>query len=163
MQREKVMQVLNDPLAQQLIWSDIPARVAYTATDGRPRVVPLGFHWNGTRFIICTVPDSPKVRALRVNPHVALTIDTVSFPPHVLLVRGAVSMDVVDGVPLEYLEAARKQVGPEGMPAFEAQVRLLYDQMARISIEPSWAKLLDFERRLPSSVEKLVKRQMASR
>ena len=109
MQREKVMQVLNDPLAQQLIWSDIPARVAYTGTDGRPRVVPLGFHWNGTRFIICTVPESPKVRALRVNPHVALTIDTVSFPPHVLLVRGTVSMDVVDGVPMEYLEAAKNR------------------------------------------------------
>ena len=52
----------------------------------------------------------------------ALTIDTVEFPPHVLLVRGNSALDWVPGVPAEYLEAARKQVSAEGMPAFEAQV-----------------------------------------
>src|SRR5437588_10773107 len=41
------MQVLNDPLAQELMGSNIPARVAYTSVDGSPRAVPLGFHWNG--------------------------------------------------------------------------------------------------------------------
>ena len=162
MQRETVMHVLNDPVAQELIWSDIPARVAYTGMDGFPRVVPLGFHWNGTHFVICTVPDSPKVPALRANPHVALTIDTMSFPPHVLLVRGTASLELVDGVPWEYLEAAKKQVGPEGMPAFETQVRGLYEQMVRITVEPTWAKIHDFETRLPSPVEKLVKRKMAA-
>jgi hypothetical protein len=29
--------------------------------------------------------------------------------------------------------------------------------MARIAIEPTWAKLLDFETRLPRAVEELVK------
>src|SRR5262249_14391568 len=140
----------------------IPARVAYTALDGTPRVVPLGFHWNGTEFVICTVPHSPKVKALASNPHVALTIDTVESPPHVLLVRGTAALELVPGVPTEYLEAARKQVSAEGMPAFEAQVRALYGEMTRIRITPTWAKLLDFETRLPTPVEKLVKQLQAS-
>ena len=162
MQHDQVMRVLNDPLAQELIHSSIPARVAYTARDGTPRVVPLGFHWNGAEFIICTVPRSPKVRALSVNPAVAITIDTVAFPPHVLLVRGAASLEEVDGVPAEYLEATAKQVGPEQMPAFEAEVRGLYKQMVRIRVVPSWAKLLDFETRLPSPVEELLRQQQAT-
>jgi hypothetical protein len=125
-------------------------------------VVPLGFHWNGEQFVICTVPGSPKVRALSAHPQVALTIDTDTFPPHVLLVRGSTSLDAVEGVPPEYLEAARKRVGEAGMPAFEAQVRGLYQQMVRITVEPRWAKLLDFETRLPTPVEKLIKRMSAA-
>ena len=120
MQRNNVMHVLNDPLAQELIGSNIPARVAYTSVDGSPRAVPLGFHWNGEQFVICTIPGSPKVRALAAHPQVALTIDTDTFPPHVLLVRGSASLETVEGVPPEYLEAARKQISDADMPAFES-------------------------------------------
>src|SRR5690348_3754917 len=88
MQHENVIQVLNDPLAQELLNSAIPARLAYTGRDGFPRVIPIGFYWNGTQFFVCTAPNAPKVRALAANPKVALTIDTDTFPPHVLLVRG---------------------------------------------------------------------------
>src|SRR5207248_8135956 len=114
MQREAILEVLNRPLSQELIQSNIPARVAYAGADGRPRVVPLAFHWNGAQFFICSIPDSPKERALKRDPHVALTIDTNSFPPRVLLVRGTASLDLIDGVPPEYLAASRKQVGEAG-------------------------------------------------
>ena len=157
MQRNDVMRVLNDPLAQELMRSKIPARLAYTSVDGSPRAVPLGFHWNGQQFVIFTVPGSPKVQALAAHPQVALTVDTETFPPHVLLVRGTAWLETVEGVPTEYLEASRKQIGEAGMPAFEAQVRWLYQQMVRITIEPRWAKLLDFETRLPTPVENLIK------
>jgi hypothetical protein len=152
------MQVLNDPLAQELLQSDIPARLAYTGTDGLPRAIPIGFYWNGEAFIMATVPHAPKVRALRANPRVALTVDTVAFPPHVLLVRGHASLTVVDGVPDEYLEASKKSIrDPEQFASFETQVRGLYKQMVRIAITPLWAKLLDFETRLPSPVEQLIR------
>jgi len=49
---QRIMEALNDTIAQELIWSPIPARVAYAALDGTPRVEPLGFHWNGTGFIM---------------------------------------------------------------------------------------------------------------
>jgi hypothetical protein len=155
---DEVMQVLKDPLAQELLGSAIPARLAYTGRDGAPRAIPIAFHWNGEQFVVCTPPHAAKVRALQDNPTVALTIDTNTFPPHVLLVRGTARVELVDGVPPEYLAGSRKIVGEEGFRAFEAQVRQLYRQMARIAIEPDWAKLLDFETRLPRAVEQLVTR-----
>jgi hypothetical protein len=158
MPHDDVLQVLNDPLAQVLMRSNIPARLAYTGRDGAPRAIPIASHWTGQQFVICTPPHAVKVQAIQANPRVALTIDTTTFPPHVLLVRGTASVEVVDGVPPEYLAGSKKIVGEEGFPAFEEQVRGLYDRMARIAIEPTWAKLLDFETRLPRAVEQLVNR-----
>src|SRR5215212_9301160 len=66
--------LLEDPVAQRLLLSTIPARLAYTWTDGTPRVVPIGFHWNGTEIVLGTFPDAPKMRALRDGAQVALTI-----------------------------------------------------------------------------------------
>src|SRR5215213_1733241 len=149
MQQDDVSQVLNDPLAQELLDSNIPARLAYTGRDGAPRAIPIAFDWTGTEFVVCTPPHAAKVRALQANPRVALTIDTTTFPPHVLLVRGTASVELVDGVPPEYLAGSKKIVGEAEFPAFEEQVRALYQQMARIAIVPEWAKLLDFETRLP--------------
>ncbi|MBA3417560.1 MAG: hypothetical protein H0U09_02465 [Geodermatophilaceae bacterium] len=76
-------------------------------------------------------------------------------PPHVLLVRGSARVEIVDGVPEDYLKASRKLVGEQGMAAFEEQVRTLYDQMARIVLTPDWAKVLDFETRAPEFVHQL--------
>ena len=158
MPHDDVLQVLNDPLAQELLRSNIPARLAYIGRDGAPRAIPIAFHWTGQQFVICTPPHAAKVQAIQANPRVALTIDTTTFPPHVLLVRGTASVEVVDGVPPEYLAGSKKIVGEAEFPAFEEQVRGLYAQMARIAKEPTWAKLLDFETRLPRAVEQLVNR-----
>src|ERR1700712_3969325 len=98
MQQAQVIQVLNDPLAQQLMSSNTPARLAYNGLDGFPRAIPIGFFWNGTQLIMATATNSPKMKALRATPNVALTIDTTTFPPHVLLVRGTASVEIVDGV-----------------------------------------------------------------
>src|SRR5262249_6726666 len=85
------------------------ARLAYPGSDGLPRVIPVGFHWDGEQIIVCTVPTSPKVPALQARPHVALTIDTDAGPAsRALSVRGVVSVDIVDGVPAEYLAASTR-------------------------------------------------------
>jgi hypothetical protein len=34
----------------------------------------------------------------------------------------------------------------------------MYKQMARITITPLWAKLLDFQTRFPTPIEKLIRR-----
>ncbi|MGH3869304.1 MAG: pyridoxamine 5'-phosphate oxidase family protein [Pseudonocardiaceae bacterium] len=157
MRQQDVARVFNDPLAQQLLHSPIPARLAYTATDGSPRVVPVGYYWNGADIVIGTAPTAPKVRALTVNPVVALTIDTDTQPPHVLLVRGTAEIKIVDGVPSEYLKGAKKaRMAEQQWQDFEARVRAMYKQMARITIMPHWAKLLDFEERIPDFIRRLV-------
>jgi hypothetical protein len=46
--------LLRDPVAQQLLQSKFPAHLAYTWRDGTPRVVPIGFHWNGAEIVLAT-------------------------------------------------------------------------------------------------------------
>jgi len=157
MQRDAIIDLMNDPVAQELVKAPIHARLAYSARDGSPRVIPIGYIWNGEVFVMGSPVNAPKVKALAANPKVALTVDTDSFPPHVLLVRGEATVEVVDGVPGEFVEASRRFVGEEGMPEWEAGVRALYKQMAIIRVTPTWAKILDFETRLPDPVEELIK------
>jgi hypothetical protein len=156
MQPQDVTRVLSDPLAQELMQSSIPARLAYLGPDGFPRD-PDWFPLERCSVRAVTVPHAPKVSALKANPKVAFTVDTNAFPPHVLLVRGTAAIDIVDGVPPEYLAASRKVVGPDQWDAFEAQVRAMYKRMARIKITPLWAKLLDFQTRFPTPIEKLIR------
>ncbi len=157
MDRDQVIQVLNDPLGQELLRDSFIARLAYNGQDGYPRVIPIGFYWNGAHIIVCTAPTAPKVRALTRDPKVALTMDTEKQPPHVLLVRGTAQIEVVEGVPFEYLEASKKGIPAEQWQAFESQVRIMYKQMARITITPEWARLFDFETRVPHFLEELAR------
>ena len=62
----------------------------------------------------------------------------------------------MDGVPPEYAAAAKSTHGAE-LAAFEAAVRSLYKEMARITITPSWARFYDFGTgRLPTFLRRLV-------
>nr|QEO73969.1 hypothetical protein [uncultured bacterium] len=157
MDREEITAVMNKPISRELLASSIPARFAYVGLDGEPRVVPIAFLWDGARIVMGSVPKSAKVQALRRNPNVALTIDTEGFPPHVLLIRGTASVEVVEGVPDEYVEASRKIVPEHQFEGWEAGVRALYERMVLIEVEPRWAKLLDFDTTLPKAVEDLVR------
>ena len=155
-EEELKKRTLATPLAQELLRSSPLAHLAYIGRDGYPRVIPTGYVWKGGKFVVCTPDNAPKVRGLGSNPRVAVTIDTQTQPPHILLVRGTASMEFVDGVPDDYLEASHKYVPQKEWDGFDAQVRGLYPRMARISIMPEWAKLLDFETTLPQAVEELL-------
>jgi nitroimidazol reductase NimA-like FMN-containing flavoprotein (pyridoxamine 5'-phosphate oxidase superfamily) len=154
-----VIDVLQRPLSQELLARDL-ARLAYVAKDGTPRNIPIGFTWNGTKLVMCTPTNAPKLHSLRANPAVALTIDTEVHPPKILLVRGRAELDEVDGIPEEYYEAnGTYQMTPEQRAAWETEVRSLYERMVRIVVTPIWAKLIDFEETLPSAVEELMRRR----
>jgi hypothetical protein len=159
-----VAEVLAKPISQELLGSSIPARLAYVGVDGAPRAIPIGFLWTGEHVVMATVPTSAKVRALQRDPRVALTIDTQDqWPPRALLIRGAARVELVDGVPDAYVEAARKVIPAEHFEGWEQGVRALYDQMVLITIEPDWAKLLDFETTIPKAVEDLVRARQGVR
>jgi hypothetical protein len=158
MNREDVAEVLAKPISQELLESSIPARLAYVGVDGEPRAIPIGFWWTGEHVEMATVPTSAKVRALRQHPRVALTIDTQDqWPPRVLLIRGVARLEQVEGVPDAYVDAARKVTPAEHFADWEQGVRALYERMMLITVEPHWAKLLDFETTLPQAVEDLVR------
>ena len=55
-------------------------------------------------------------------------------------------LDVVDGIPDEYLEMNGSYgMTPEQRVDWEAEVRALYDGMVRNVVTPTWAKLIDFD------------------
>lgn len=160
MEPQEIAEVLNRPLSRELLARDL-TRLAYVAKDGTPRNVPIAFSWNGTEIVLCTTKNAPKLPALRANPMVALTVDTESHPPKILLVRGRAELDYVDGIPDEYLEMnGSYEMTPQQRVEWEAEIRSLYvDGMVRIVVTPTWAKLIDFETTLPSAVEELAQRR----
>jgi len=146
------LSLLQHPASQELLKSTIPARLAYVATDGTPRVVPICFHWNGSEFILGTPPKAPKLKSLAKNPKVALTIDNDVYPYKVLLVRGTARLQPVEGIVPEYAIACERYLGPEGGKAWVKNLSAMVSSMVRITITPEWAGLLDFQTRFPSAL-----------
>jgi nitroimidazol reductase NimA-like FMN-containing flavoprotein (pyridoxamine 5'-phosphate oxidase superfamily) len=159
MNEHELASELGQDGARELLESGSLLRLAYNGHDGLPRVIPIGFLWNGTEIVVCTVVTSPKVRALISHPDVAITIDVGAKPTDAksLLVRGVANVEIVQGVPAEYLAAANKSLDEKQAAEFETEVTKMYDQMARISIVPAWARFYDFGAgRLPSFLQELV-------
>src|SRR4026209_2781940 len=123
--------LLDDPVAQELLRSTAPARLAYVWTDGTPRVVPIWFHWNGREIVMGTPPKAPKLKALARNPKVSLTIDDNDFPHKVLLIRGTARLETVDGIVPEYAACAERYFEPAVREAWMAQLRTLVSSMVR--------------------------------
>jgi Pyridoxamine 5'-phosphate oxidase len=151
--------LLESDVAQRLLASSIPARYAYTSADGTPRVVPSWFHWTGEELVMPTFISAPhvrhpayRVRDLRANPDVAVTIDTESFPPESLTIRGRAEISEVDGIVPEYALAAHRYLGDEEATAYLAQIDHPGTRMARIAVRPAWVGVLDFQTRLPSAL-----------
>jgi Pyridoxamine 5'-phosphate oxidase len=145
------LELLDDPVAQELLVSQELARLAYSWSDGTPRVVPIWFHWTGEAVTFGSPPEAPKLRALERDPHVAVTIDASGgWPYHALLLRGDATVEMLDDVSDEYAAAARRYFGEEQGNLWVEQLR--GRPMARIAVRPSWVGVLDFETRFPSAL-----------
>jgi Pyridoxamine 5'-phosphate oxidase len=151
--------LLDTELAQRLLAAPIPARMAFIALDGTPRVVPSWFHWTGDELVMPTYVAGPRigirhpaarVAALRARPDVAVTIDTETFPPQSLSLRGRVEITQVDGLAPEYAAAARRYLGEEAAAGLLAGMDQPGTVQARIALRPTWVGLLDFDTRMPS-------------
>lgn len=154
------LRLLETDVAQQLLRSSIPARIAYIALDGTPRVVPTWFEWNGETVVMATYlagqaagirRPAARVAALRANPAVALTIDTEASPPQCLTIRGRAEIDEVEGLAPEYVSAARRYLGEDGAAATVAAMDQPGTVQARITVRPTWVGLVDFGERLPAT------------
>jgi hypothetical protein len=151
--------LLETDLAQRLLASAIPARLAFIWTDGTPRVVPTWFHWTGREVVMVTYVAGPNIgirhpaarlAALQANPDVALTIDTEPWPPQSLTVRGRAQISEVTGVAPEYAAAARRYLGETAAAEMLAGLDQPGTKQARIAVRPTWVGLLDFATRRPS-------------
>ena len=151
--------LLRSDVAQRLLNSTVPARLAYVAADGTPRIVPTWFVWTGEELVMATFVAAAHVRhaaarlrALRARPDVAVTIDTEGTPPLVLSIRGRASVSEVDGLAEEYAQAARRYMGEEAAAGYLAQLDRPGTRMARVAVRPTWVGIIDFQTRLPSTL-----------
>jgi hypothetical protein len=147
------LSLLDDEAARALLISTVPAHLAYTWTDGTPRNTPIWFHWDGRAVVMCSPSNAPKVKALADGDPVAVTIHGADWPFAVLMLRGTVAVDQVEGIAPEYRASASRYFGVE---QGEAWCNSLPADMVstRFRLEPSWVGLLDFNemRRLPSAI-----------
>jgi hypothetical protein len=153
------LRLLETDLAQQLLRSSIPVRLAFVGADGTPRVVPSWFEWNGAEIVMATYVAGPNVgirhpaarlAALRAHPTVALTIDTDEWPAQSLTIRGQAKIDEVDGLAPEYVASAHRYLGDVAAAQMVATMGQPGTVQARIVVRPTWVGLLDFATRLPS-------------
>ena len=154
------LRLLETDLAQQLLHSTIPARLAFVWTDGTPRVIPTWFHWTGEEIVMATYiagsdigirHPAARLAALRANPRIALTIDTNAFPPQTLTIRGTAKITEVEGLAPEYAAAARRYLGEEAAGPMLASLDQPGTAQARIAVRPDWVGVLDFVTRRPSA------------
>lgn len=157
--RQGDLGLLRSDVARRLLSSRIPARFAYVAADGTPRVLATWFHWTGEVLAMPTFLAAPhvrhaasRIRALQVNPDVAVTIDTESFPPEVLTIRGRVEISEFDGIPPEYASAAGRYLGEDAAREYLSEIDRPGTRMARIDLHPAWVGVHDFQSRLPSAL-----------
>ena len=151
--------LLNDPVAQEMLQSRIPARLAYVWPDGTPRIIAIWFHWDGHDLVFGTPTNAPKSHVLADRTKVAITIDSNEMPYKVLTIRGTAKTSLVDGIVPEYVLACKRYLGEEGGEGFLTQLRQMLPhpkmggQMMRIAVTPEWVNILDFHQRFPSAIE----------
>ena len=159
MRHEKVVEVLNQPLARSC-WGRPSGAAGLQRARRVPQVVPIGFYWNGAELVLASVSYAAKVKALVANPKVALTIDTAEPPCASCWCVGPPGWRSSMGwcrVP------GRFRKGPpriSGRPSRPRSARST--SRWRIAVTPQWAKLIDFETTLPSAVQRAIRERPAS-
>ncbi|WP_090946642.1 pyridoxamine 5'-phosphate oxidase family protein [Nonomuraea jiangxiensis] len=144
------VRLLATPTAQRLL-NDLTlvARLAYTGKDATPRVIPVNFLWNGEEIVVAAFAGTYKIRDLNARPDVAITIDTADGPPQVLMLRGKVTLNEVEGVLPEYATMMGAVRGEEASGAYLSAIDKPGLRMVRIALRPTWVGVLDFQERFP--------------
>jgi hypothetical protein len=122
--------------------------------------VAYWFIWNGQEIVLATATDAPKTKVLKNGSKEALSIDRDSSPPKILLIRGTVRVDTVEGIAPEFAAMIRRTMSEEDGQALLIETTRLYPRMTRIFIHPDWVGILDFETRLPSAIERAIEQTL---
>ncbi|MFN8619544.1 MAG: TIGR03667 family PPOX class F420-dependent oxidoreductase [Chloroflexota bacterium] len=61
--------------------------------QGQPQSSPVWFLWQDGAFVIYSLADTPRLRNLRVNPHVALNLNSNAEGGDVVTIEGTAAID----------------------------------------------------------------------
>lgn len=144
--------MLESAIAQRLLASAVPARLAYRALDGTPRVLPMWFHWTGTELVLATHVPSHEVDALAADPASPSPSTPRPARPRRCSCAAAPSSRRSTG----WCRSTRPP--PAGTSATStrpaglvAQVDRPGSRMARIAVRPTWVGVLDFQTWFPGN------------
>jgi PPOX class probable F420-dependent enzyme len=111
-----------------LLSSTAIAFVGTIGKRGEPQVTPQWFHWDGERVRISLVEGRQKLRNLRRDPRISLTIVDPAHPTYYVELRGQVDGLVADPECALEKTIARKYTGdwtdvePPGTPRYAAAI-----------------------------------------
>jgi len=154
------LELLNDPVAQDLLHGPYPAHLSYIWKDGTSRVVPIGFHWNGTEMVMAGPDNAPKNQVID-GQKVTVVIDTYTYPFKVLTLRGTVRLETVKEPPIEYVLACEQLMGKETAAAWLQGLGPLLpkiDAFVKVIFTPEWVRITDFVTRFPEAVEEVMQK-----
>lgn len=100
-----------DPDVRRLLGGTSLAHIATVLPDGSPHTVPLWVGTHGDHVVFLTGPRSRKVRNLRRDPRVALSVAPAENPFEPLIVRGRViewlegdaAWEIIDQLSMKYI------------------------------------------------------------
>jgi PPOX class probable F420-dependent enzyme len=79
--------------AREHLASDIVGWLTTVAPDGKPQSSVVAFFWDGAEIVVYSQPDTPKVRNIAANPHVAFNLQSDPYGDHMLSVEGIATPD----------------------------------------------------------------------
>lgn len=98
---------LNDPKQAHIdarLHSDPIVWFTSVRPDGRPHSVPVWFLWDGSTFLIFSIPENQKVRNIRHDPRVLLALDDTKAGNDVITIEG--TAELIDDANLSVTLAA---------------------------------------------------------
>lgn len=63
-----------------------------TRPDGRPHLVPVWFSWDGQSLLIFSKPNNQKIRNLRQNPNVMVSLEAANQGEDIVLIEGQATL-----------------------------------------------------------------------
>ena len=114
---------LSDPAVREFLASGTKTgHLGYTASDGRPLVVPVGFVVDGDRLAFNTGAITAKGRALLRDPRVTMSVDLQEPPYGFVQVQGcAVVTEDLDEVRRIATMCGARYMGEERAEEFGAR------------------------------------------
>ncbi|MGI8642822.1 MAG: TIGR03667 family PPOX class F420-dependent oxidoreductase [Thermomicrobiales bacterium] len=82
----------KDGQVAERLASDLIIWLGTVRPDGRPHLVPVWFDWDGETMTIFSQPDNQKIRNLRHEPRVILSLDDTHGGGDVVLFEGEASL-----------------------------------------------------------------------
>lgn len=78
----------RDAHVDERLRSDTMIWINTVRADGRPHSAVVWFLWDGSKFLIFSMPNTQKVRNLRHNPNVVLALEDTKDGEDVIQVEG---------------------------------------------------------------------------